>query len=147
MTCAEKREIFFLEAGCLQFGRGELGWGIRRGNRRGEVGRVVIYSLLPKESPTKLVRRWLRQQFWRWIGHVIVRRSRFESLGDSVNKITCKKLHVSDPYFFKNLNISSVISSVYNDRCIPSVDTDQITDGIVSVGNYHRKLPIELFRR
>jgi len=53
MTCAEKREIFFLEAGYLQFGRGELGWG----NRRGEVGRVVIYSLLPKESPTKLVRR------------------------------------------------------------------------------------------
>jgi len=25
MTCAEKREIFFGGAGCLQFGRGELG--------------------------------------------------------------------------------------------------------------------------
>jgi len=147
MTCVEKREIFFGEAGCLQFGRGELGWGRKRGNKRGEVGRVVIYSLLPKESLTELVRRWLRRQFLRWIGHVIVRRSRFESLGDSVDKITCKKLHVNDPSLFLNLNISSVISSVYTDQCIPSVDTDQITDGIVFVGNYHRKLPIELFRR
>jgi hypothetical protein len=108
---------------------------------------VVIYSLLPKESLTELVRRWLRRQFLRWIGHVIVRRSRFESLDDSIDKITCKKLHVNDPSLFLNLNISSVISSVYTDQCIPSVDTDQITDGIVFVGNYHRKLPIELFRR
>jgi len=38
MTCAEKREIFFGGAGCLQFGKGELGWGRRRRNR-GEEGR------------------------------------------------------------------------------------------------------------
>jgi len=36
MTCAEKREIFFRRAGCLQFGRGEMGWGKRRRNRGGE---------------------------------------------------------------------------------------------------------------
>ena len=36
MTCAEKREIFFRGAGCLQFGRGEMGWGRRRRNRGGE---------------------------------------------------------------------------------------------------------------
>jgi hypothetical protein len=36
MTCAEKREIFFGGVGCLQFGRGELGWGRRRRNRGGE---------------------------------------------------------------------------------------------------------------
>jgi len=36
MTCTEKREFFLGEAGCLQFGRGELGWGRRRRNRGGE---------------------------------------------------------------------------------------------------------------
>jgi len=36
MTYTEKREFFFGEAGCLQFGRGELGWGRRRRNRGGE---------------------------------------------------------------------------------------------------------------
>jgi hypothetical protein len=35
MTCVEKREIF-LGGGCLQFGRGVLGWGRRRRNRGGE---------------------------------------------------------------------------------------------------------------
>jgi hypothetical protein len=37
MTCVEKREIFFVEGGgCLQFGRGELGWGRRRRNKEGD---------------------------------------------------------------------------------------------------------------
>jgi len=35
MTCVEKTEIF-LRGNCLQFGRGELGWGRRRRNRGGE---------------------------------------------------------------------------------------------------------------
>jgi hypothetical protein len=35
MTCVEKTEIF-LRGSCLQFGRGELGWGRRRRNRGGE---------------------------------------------------------------------------------------------------------------
>jgi hypothetical protein len=33
MTCAEKREIFFWVAGCLQFRRGELGWERRMRNK------------------------------------------------------------------------------------------------------------------
>jgi len=36
MTCAEKRGIFFFGDGCLQFERGELGWGKRRRNRGGD---------------------------------------------------------------------------------------------------------------
>jgi len=36
MSCVEKRGIFFLGDGCLQFGRGELGWGRRSRNRGGE---------------------------------------------------------------------------------------------------------------
>jgi len=35
MTCVEKKEIF-LGGDCLQFGRGELGWGRRRRIRGGE---------------------------------------------------------------------------------------------------------------
>jgi len=36
MTCAEKRDFFLGGAGCLQFGRGELGWERKRRNRGGE---------------------------------------------------------------------------------------------------------------
>ena len=36
MTCAEKRDFFLGGAGCLQFGRGELGLGRKRRNRGGE---------------------------------------------------------------------------------------------------------------
>jgi len=31
-----RRGGFFLGVGCLQFGRGELGWGRRRRNGRGD---------------------------------------------------------------------------------------------------------------
>ena len=41
-------------------------------------------------------------------------------------------------FFFKILNILSVILSVY---------TDRITEGFTFVGNYHRKLPTEKFCR
>jgi hypothetical protein len=37
MTCVKKRGILFLwGGGCLQFGRGELGWGRRRRNKGGD---------------------------------------------------------------------------------------------------------------
>ena len=50
--------------------------------------------------------------------------------------------------FFKILNIPSVISSVYTDGFWPSVSTDEITDGLNSVGNGDLKLPTaELFRQ
>jgi len=49
-------------------------------------------------------------------------------------------------YFATTLSIDniipSVIQSVYTDNIIPSVYTDGIIDEIVSVGNYHRNLPI-----
>ena len=146
MTCVEKRKIFFWVVVCSLGGES---WDEEEEGEIGEerVGRVVIYSLLPMESPTDSFCRWFCQQFWRWIDHVIVRRSRFESLGNSIGKIACKKFHVSEPFFFFILNIPSVISSVYTDRSISLVYTDWITDGTVSVGNYHRNLPTELFCR
>jgi hypothetical protein len=48
---------------------------------------VGIYWLLPMESPTERFRWWVR----RWLCHVTIRRSRFESLGHSVGKIVWKK--------------------------------------------------------
>ena len=79
---------------------GELGWvvgcisGGERwdGEEEGEieeesVGRVGIYWLLPMESLTDTFRRWFR----RWMCHVAVRLSRFESLGHFVGKIVWKK--------------------------------------------------------
>jgi hypothetical protein len=46
--------FFFLGGGCLQFGRGGESWDKEKEGEIGEerVGRVVIYSLLPRESPT-----------------------------------------------------------------------------------------------
>jgi hypothetical protein len=63
-------------------------------------------------------------------------------------KNTRNNLHVSEPLFFYILNIPSVISSVDTDESWPSVSTDEITDGLNSVGNGDLKLPIaELFRQ
>jgi hypothetical protein len=108
------------------------------------------------------------RQFHQWIGRVTIRDWRFESLGESVGisigesvtspygadvlnpsvKNTPNNLHVSEPLFFKKiLNIPSVISSVYTDGWWPSVVTDEITDGVKSVGNGDPKLPTELFHR
>ena len=49
MTCVENRAIFF-GGGCLQFGRGELGWGRRR-NRGGD-GRKSGYILALTDGNT-----------------------------------------------------------------------------------------------
>jgi len=140
MTCAEKREICFGGGGCLQFRRGELGWGRRRRNRRGECrqsGHILTFTdgitdrILLSEIPSAILTvnqsrhcteipiwiPWLFcWQFWRWIGHITIRSSRFESLGDFVGKIARKNFHVSEPPFFLILNIPSVILSVYTDR-------------------------------
>jgi len=118
------------------------------------------------------IRRRVCRHFHRWISHVTIRSWRFESLGESVGisigesitspyeadvlnpsvipsvKNNPSNLHVSEPpFFFLILNISSVISSVYTDRCWSSVVTDEITDGVKSVGNGDPKLPTELFHR
>jgi hypothetical protein len=58
------------------------------------------------KSPMDSFCWWFRRQFWRWIGHVIVRRSRFESLDNSIGKIACKNFHVSEPTFFLNFEYS-----------------------------------------
>jgi hypothetical protein len=108
----------------LQFRRGELGWGRRRRNRRGECrqsGHILTFTdgitdrILLSEIPSAILTvnqsrhcteipiwiPWLFcWQFWRWIGHITIRSSRFESLGDFVGKITRKKFHVSEPPFF-----------------------------------------------
>jgi hypothetical protein len=91
---------------------------------------------------------YLVLQFWRWIGHVTVRRFRFESLGVPSVKSPAKTSTLANRFFLKKiLNMSSVISSVYTDRSIPSVYTDWITNEIVAIGNYRRNLPTELFHR
>jgi len=82
------------------------------------------------------------------MGHVIVWRSWFESLGNSVGKIASKNFHVikllSPP---KILYIPFVIQSVYTDNIILSVYSNKITEGFTSVGKYHRKLLTEKFHR
>jgi hypothetical protein len=120
------------------------GGGRRRRNRGGlrRVGSVVIYSLLPRELPTKIFRRW----FWQWRGHVTVRRSRFESFDNSIGKSARKNFQVIDLlFFFKILNSPLAILSVYTDIISPSIYTNRITEGFASVGKYHRKLPTEKF--
>jgi hypothetical protein len=69
----------------------------------GRVSRMVIYnSLLPMESATYSFCRWFHRQFSRWIGHVTIWRSRFESLGDSIRKIARKNFHINEQLFFLN---------------------------------------------
>jgi hypothetical protein len=105
-----RRGRFFLE-GLVVCSLGGESWDKEEEWKIGEerVGRVVIYSLLPMASPTEYLCRWFHRQVWRWIGHVTIWRSRFESLSDSVGKIACKKFHVSEPLFFFNSEYS-----VYN---------------------------------
>jgi hypothetical protein len=101
-----------------------LGWERRRRNRGGEgphSWHILTFTdgftdrIIPFVIPSAIltinrarhcteipvwISRWFRWHFNRWIGHVNVRSCRFESLGDSVGKITCKNLHVSKPPFF-----------------------------------------------
>jgi len=141
---------------------GELGWVFGYslggeswdGEEDGEIeeesiGRVGIYWRLSMESPTQRFRRYTR----RWVCHVTVWRSWFESLGHSVGKIVLKKSTSSHRYnFSKKLYNLSAIRSVFIDECIPSVYTvriadenylsvytDRSRDEIIFVGNFYRR--------
>jgi len=65
------------------------------------------------------------------MGHVTVRISRFESLGNSIGKIACKNVHIIElAFFFKILYIPFVILSVYTGGMMLSVYINRITDEI-----------------
>ena len=167
LVVLRRGSFFFGGVGLVVCSRGELGWGRRRRNRGGEgrqsghiltfadgcIPSVIPSAILTVNRPrhyTKIpvsIPRWFCRQFERWIGHVTVWSCRFESLGDSVSKITRKNFYVSEPPFFLILNIPSVIPSVNIDRSSPPVYIDGITDRKNSVGNCDRKLPTEVFRR
>jgi hypothetical protein len=99
-----------------------LGWGRRRRNKGGE-GRqsdhkltfadrirpsMILSAILTINRPrhcTEIpvwIPWWFCQQFEQWIGHITIWSCRFESLGDSVGKITRENFHVSEPSFFFN---------------------------------------------
>ena len=64
------------------------------------------------------------------------------------NKSSIKIAMSSNCFFFIKktiLYILFVIQSVYTDIISPSVYTDRITDGIVSIGSYHHNLLTEIF--
>jgi len=129
---------------------------------------IYIYIYIYINSFRRFHRRTLRRWFWRTHKHVIVRICHFKSLGESVGnlngepvtslyglsfwvrrkKITRQNLHVSDPpFFFNSETFPFVILSVeLRTENGPSVVTDWITDGKVSVGNFDLKLPTEIFR-
>ena len=148
-ACVEKRGRVGM-GGWLQFGRGEVGWGRRRGRRR----------------RNRVLAERVYIDFYRW-NH---RRTRSvgipvgESTGDratslygdpglnpsvipSVKSSEKNPRHHTVAAFQKNYIIRrwyGIIPSVYTDRiadgyCL-SVYTDRIGDGIISVGkNYRRK--------
>jgi hypothetical protein len=128
LLCWEEEDFFF---GLVDCSRGELGWGRRRRNRRGEgrqIGHILTFTnrltdrIIPSVSPSAIltvnrarhctellvwIPRWFRRHFKWWIGHVTVRSCRFESLGDSISKITRKNLHNSEqPFLFWILCLS-----------------------------------------
>jgi hypothetical protein len=116
-----RRGGFFFFWGVVVCSLGGKSWD---GEEEGEieeemVGRVVIYSLLPMESPTDSFSRWFHRQFWRRIGHVTVRRSGFESLNDFVVKITRKKFHVSELLFLFWIFCRYILTVVFR-RYIPT---------------------------
>ena len=92
--------------------------------------------------------RWFRRHFKRRTGHVIVRGCRFESVDDFIGKNNPAKTSTSATcLFFNSKRFLSVIQSVTTDGKCPSIVTDWITDGKVSVGNFDLKLPTEIFCR
>ena len=116
------------------------------------VGRVGIYWLLPMKSLIDTFRWYTRRWFRRWLCHITVWRSRFESLGHSVGKIiknkstsshrcnSPKKLY--NPLAIWSVYTNRIRPSVYIDRiangyCL-SVYTDRSRDGIISVGKNYR---------
>jgi hypothetical protein len=120
-----------------------------------------------RRFPPWNIRQWNRRWFWRNNWHVTARICHFKSVGDSIGNINggrctgCLFESVGDsvwknnppkpprqqPFFFTTETFSSVIQSVKTDGYFPSVVTDWITDGILSVGNFDLKLPTENFRR
>jgi len=143
LLCWEEGDLFF--GGLVVCSKGELGWERRRRNRGGEgphSWHILTFTdgftdrIIPFVIPSAIltinrarhcteipvwISRWFRWHFNRWIGHVNVRSCRFESLGDSVGKITCKNLHVSKPPFFFNSEYS-ICHSVGKYRPNVSVD-------------------------
>jgi len=90
--------------------------------------------------------RWFHRDVKRWIGHVTVRICCFESLDDSVGKIT-QKTSTSANHIFLIQHIPSVIPSINTDRMCSSVYTGEMTNGKKSVSNGDLKVPTEVGRR
>ena len=161
-----RRGGYFKGGGCLQFGRGELGWGRRRRRNRGGEGQLsgdiskfadgitdeTILSVYP------FVICWYSEK-----SHVTVRRSSFKSIGNCISKITHKNSNVSELLYFSkfykfSLQFSRYIPTNCVHRYIPielqtefrpsvintnrkmlSVYTDIMIDRIYAVCNDYRK--------
>jgi hypothetical protein len=112
------------------------------------------------------LRQWNRRWFWQKNRHVTARICHFKSVGDSIDNINgrrytgCLFESVGDSvwknnppkpprqwtiFFFTTETFPSVIQSVTTDGNVPSIVTNWIKDGIVSVGNFDLKLPTEIF--
>jgi len=145
--------------GWLQFGRGEVGWGRRRGRRRRNRGREeervsaeVVY--------TGVYRRihWRKYSIDITVGDFagVSDMSLLGCLGlnpsvfPSVNSSEKNPRHPAVAIFKKNFTLSAM-PPVYTDGIIPSVYTGGITDrfwdGIISVGkNFRRKISVGVIR-
>jgi hypothetical protein len=121
-------------SGCLQFGRGELGWGRRRRNRGGESQQ----SLNILAVTDGIIDGHVLSVYLSVILTVNGPRHCNPSVITSVK--SSEKFHVIKLFlFFKILYIPSAIQSVYTDRIIPSVYTDRIAYRIYKVSNYYRQ--------
>ena len=144
--CAEKREIFFGGAGCLRLGRVEIWKKKEKQRRRGllERGYINFCRRLHRwnYSVCDFVGQSNGKQGTSPYGAAVLNPSVISSI-----KIIRNNLHVSEPPFFYILNIPSVISLVDTDGIQSSVSTDEITNGVNSIGNGNLKLPTELFHQ
>ena len=146
--------------GWLQFGRGEVGWGRRRGRRRRNRGREE--ERVSAEVVYTGVYRWHHQRKYS-VGKTV---GDFAGVSDtsllgcpglnpsvfpSVNSSEKNPRHPTVA-FSKNISRPSVKPSVYTDGIIPSVYTGGIIDGvflsansdrffkgIISVGKFYRR--------
>ena len=120
-----RRGGFFCGGGCLQFGRGELGWGRRR-RRRNSGGRQLA------ELWYINICRWNHRRTHSVGGSVgnsngelvmSLYRDLGESLGDSIGKIARKNFHISEPPFLKKIYKYYVCNFVGIYRLYYSADT------------------------